>query len=207
MSNAISVHDTDPGARARFRKEELQRFGDAIKRRQVFTVTPVEPIYAQGEFKAVLARLGIFMAVLPVSQIDKTVVDVESIIDRSLPVVVQSLPSRRSRMVLSHRTALEVSRVRLFKQLRVGQILEGVVDNVGRKLKDDREFGVFIDLGHKLTGLVHQSGLAGKLRPLSEHFRPGDAVTVEIVALRNRDRSGNRRIDLRLTERIPSAKA
>lgn len=196
------MHDTDPGAPARFQQEELQRMAVALEKRTVFHVTPIDPVYKDGNFKAARSRLGQFMTVLPISLIDKSVVNPENMIGKPLPVIVEKLPTRQSELVVNHKGALEELRHQLFKSLRPqGPVVEGVVDGIGINYQQGRrEFGVFVDLGHKLRGLIHLSSLPLGKQPPSAHFRDGEAVRVQVIKKLWRDRSGNARLDLRLIQ-------
>lgn len=194
------MHDSDPDAPARFQQEELRRMADAMERRTVFHVTPIDPVYRGGIFKAARSRLGQFMTVLPISLIDKSFVNPEDMIGKPLPVIVEKLPTRDSELVVNHKGALEELRHQLFKSLRPqGLVVEGVVDGIGINYqKGNREFGVFVDLGYRLRGLIHISSLPLDKQPLSAHFRDGTVVRVQVGKKFWRDRSGNPRIELGL---------
>lgn len=65
---------------------------------------------------------------------------------------------------------------------RVGDIVEGTVINI-------TEFGVFVDLGEGIEGLIHVSELSTKkIDDPSKVFQNGDKVMVEIIKIDERDR-------------------
>lgn len=196
--NETEIYDTDPGAPARFREEELQRLDVARRRRQVFTFAPIDPVYRDGTLKAMRGRLSLFMSVLPISRIDKTCVNPDELIGKTIPVTVEQLPTRRSELVVSHKGALEQLRGELFRSLHAKCDYDGVVHGIGHSQRSGEvEFGVFVDLGHKLCGLVHVSTLPAAVRPPSQHFRPGQPVRVTVLR-RRRDKEGKMRIELRI---------
>jgi small subunit ribosomal protein S1 len=109
-----------------------------------------------------------------------------------------SIPQKKAGLhglVVSRRTILErdqkrARRTRL-KELREGEVVRGRVTQV-------REFGVFVDLGLGLEGLVHMSELSYNrgVRP-SDVAKPGDEVDVKILRIggepKGEDRDKKRR--------------
>jgi small subunit ribosomal protein S1 len=94
---------------------------------------------------------------LPISQVDLYRVDnPEQFINQRLLCLVTEVDKEERNLVLSRRALLEKereeNRERLWQELAVGQVREGIVRSV-------REFGAFVDLGG-LDGLVHVSELS-----------------------------------------------
>jgi small subunit ribosomal protein S1 len=94
---------------------------------------------------------------LPISQVDLYRVDnPEQFINQRLLCLVTEVDKEERNLVLSRRALLEKereeNRERLWQELAVGQVREGIVRSV-------RDFGAFVDLGG-LDGLVHVSELS-----------------------------------------------
>ncbi|HJM94795.1 MAG TPA: S1 RNA-binding domain-containing protein, partial [Candidatus Marinimicrobia bacterium] len=92
-----------------------------------------------------IVDLGIVQAFLPGSQIDiRPIQDFDVYLDKEIEIRIVKLNESRKNIVVSHKIILEESlkeqRDALFKELKVGSILEGRVKNI-------TDFGVFVDLG------------------------------------------------------------
>lgn len=194
----LIIHDTDPTAPQRFVTEQLARLESSRRANRIITVTPVEPVYRNRVLKAVRARVGLFMAVLPISRIDKSAVNIDLMCGKPLPVVIERLPTDKSDLLLNHKIALTCLRGRLFRQLRTdNRLIHGRVRNIGLRKETQTEFGLFVDLGYGLCGVVHVSSLDESLLPLSMNFAVGDSVVVQPVKIGLKP-DGQPRIDLRL---------
>ena len=83
--------------------------------------------------------------------------DFEEVVGQTLECLVTELVPAARRLVLSRRAVLErqaaEARQKLLETLEIGQTLEGIVRNI-------RDFGAFVDLGHGVDGLVHVSQLS-----------------------------------------------
>jgi predicted RNA-binding protein with RPS1 domain len=81
----------------------------------------------------------------------------EEFVGQTLECLVTELVPNARRLVLSRRAVLErqaaEARQKLLETLEIGQTLEGTVRNI-------REFGAFVDIGHGVDGLVHVSQLS-----------------------------------------------
>ncbi len=90
-----------------------------------------------------IVDLGIVQAFLPGSQIDiRPIQDFDVYLDKEIEIRIVKLNESRKNIVVSHKIILEESlkeqRDALFKELKVGSILEGRVKNI-------TDFGVFVD--------------------------------------------------------------
>jgi predicted RNA-binding protein with RPS1 domain len=83
--------------------------------------------------------------------------DFEEFVGQTLECLVTELVPNARRLVLSRRAVLErqaaEARQKLLETLEIGQTLEGIVRNI-------RDFGAFVDIGHGVDGLVHVSQLS-----------------------------------------------
>ena len=104
-----------------------------------------------------IVDLGIVQAFLPGSQIDiRPIQDFDVYLDKEIEIRIVKLNESRKNIVVSHKIILEESlkeqREALFKELKIGSILEGRVKNI-------TDFGVFVDLGG-IDGLLHITDLS-----------------------------------------------
>jgi ribosomal protein S1 len=118
---------------------------------------------------------------LPISQIDLyRVENVEQYVNQRLICLVTEVDKEERNLVLSRRAMLEKereeNRERIWQELAVGQIREGIVRSV-------REFGAFVDLGG-LDGLVHVSELSWqRVQDVGTLVQPGQKVKVVVLKI------------------------
>ncbi|MFQ6615758.1 MAG: 30S ribosomal protein S1 [Fidelibacterota bacterium] len=118
-------------------------------------------------------------AFLPGSQIDvRPVQDFDQYLGQEMEFRIVKLNRLRKNIVLSRKALLEDTlreqRKALFKEIEVGQIVEGRVKNI-------TDFGVFIDLGG-VDGLLHITDLSwGRVNHPSDMVNIGDELNVKII--------------------------
>ena len=126
-----------------------------------------------------IVDLGIVQAFLPGSQIDiRPIQDFDVYLDKEIEIRIVKLNESRKNIVVSHKIILEESlkeqREALFKELKVGSILEGRVKNI-------TDFGVFVDLGG-IDGLLHITDLSwGRVNHPTEILAMDDKITVKVI--------------------------
>ena len=126
-----------------------------------------------------IVDLGIVQAFLPGSQIDiRPIQDFDVYLDKEIEIRIVKLNESRKNIVVSHKIILEESlkeqRDALFKELKVGSILEGRVKNI-------TDFGVFVDLGG-IDGLLHITDLSwGRVNHPTEMLAMDDKITVKVI--------------------------
>ena len=126
-----------------------------------------------------IVDLGIVQAFLPGSQIDiRPIQDFDVYLDKEIEIRIVKLNESRKNIVVSHKIILEESlkeqREALFKELKVGSILEGRVKNI-------TDFGVFVDLGG-IDGLLHITDLSwGRVNHPTEILALDDKITVKVI--------------------------
>jgi len=119
------------------------------------------------------------LAFLPGSQIDlKPVRDLDGLLGKRFKFKVIKFNRKRNNIVLSRRVLLDEERKVLregtLKNLREGEILEGVVKNL-------TEYGAFIDLGG-VDGLLHITDISwGRVGHPSEKLSVGNQVKVKVL--------------------------
>ncbi len=126
-----------------------------------------------------IVDLGIVQAFLPGSQIDiRPIQDFDVYLDKEIEIRIVKLNESRKNIVISHKIILEESlkeqREALFKELKIGSILEGRVKNI-------TDFGVFVDLGG-IDGLLHITDLSwGRVNHPTEMLAMDDKITVKVI--------------------------
>jgi len=126
-----------------------------------------------------IVDLGIVQAFLPGSQIDiRPIQDFDVYLNKEIEIRIVKLNESRKNIVVSHKIILEESlkeqREALFKELKVGSILEGRVKNI-------TDFGVFVDLGG-IDGLLHITDLSwGRVNHPTEMLAMDDKITVKVI--------------------------
>jgi small subunit ribosomal protein S1 len=118
---------------------------------------------------------------LPISQVDLyRVEDPEQFVNQRLLCLVTEVDREERNLVLSRRALLEKereeNRERLWRELAVGQVREGIVRSV-------RDFGAFVDLGG-IDGLVHVSEMSWqRVQDAGTVVQPGQRVKVVVLKI------------------------
>jgi len=104
--------------------------------------------------------------------------DFDMYLNKELDLKIVKLNEARKNVVVSHKAILEETlteqRDALFKELEVGNILEGRVKNV-------TDFGVFVDLGG-IDGLLHITDLTwGRVNHPTEVVELDEVLTVKVI--------------------------
>lgn len=126
--------------------------------------------------------------------------DLGEYLQKEIEVVVLSVDQKKKKVVFSAKkarqkpTESEIEEAEaFFKDLDSGQVLKGTVTNV-------KDFGVFVDIGHNVEGLVHVSELSWtRVRHPSDVISIGDVVRVFILGVSPE----NRRISLGMKQLQP----
>ncbi len=117
-----------------------------------------------------------------------------SLVGKKLQLKVIEFDPERGRLVFSERAAINGpgKRLELLSELKVGQIVSGIVTNITR-------FGVFVDLGG-VEGLVHVSELSwGRVRHPMDVVNVGKELEVQVLSV---DKEQGR-VGLSLRELLP----
>jgi len=119
------------------------------------------------------------IAFLPGSQVDiRPVKDVSPLMGTPQPFHILKMDRARGNIVVSRRAVLEESREEargeLMKNLKEGQVLQGVVKNI-------TDYGAFVDLGG-VDGLLHVTDISWKrVNHPSEVLQIGQTVDVQVI--------------------------
>lgn len=125
----------------------------------------------------VLAEFESLRGFIPSSQL-LTPADV-GIVGKNLKVKVLEAVSQDNRLIFSEK-AVSINKKTLEKELskiKVNQIYDGMVTGVTK-------FGIFVNIGENLEGLVHISEIAwGRVEDLEKQFKIGDKVQVLVMGV------------------------
>ncbi|MCS7189843.1 MAG: 30S ribosomal protein S1 [Bacteroidia bacterium] len=144
---------------------------------------PIEGIIRRRTKGGFVVDIGGIEAFLPGSQVDlkplRASDTYEELLGKRLRLKVVKINPAQHNVVVSHKALLEEElakqKERILNVLERGQILEGTVKNVA-------SFGVFVDLGGVMDGLVHVSDLSwGRVSHPEELYKPGDKVQVVVL--------------------------
>ena len=156
-------------------EEAWDRMKQALEDRTVYTVKVLTSVNA-----GVVAFLEGIRGFIPASQLALGYVeDVDQFVGETLEVIVITADPEKGRLVLS---AKEVAREKAAKEhekkldaLQKGFITEGVIERI-------ESYGVFVDIGDGLTGLVHISQICNKfLHSPNEVVKLGQKVKVKVL--------------------------
>lgn len=65
----------------------------------------------------------------------------------------------------------------MFKKAAIGEVYEGVVDSI-------KDFGAFVDVSPKISGLVHKSNISDKfVENPGDHLKEGQTVKVKVISM------------------------
>ena len=156
-------------------EEAWKKMQQALEDKTVFTVKVLTSVNA-----GVVAFLEGIRGFIPASQLAlEYVEDVDQFVGETLDVVVITAEPEKRKLVLS---AKEVARERVAKEherklgaLQKGLITEGVIERI-------ESYGVFVNIGDGLTGLVHISQICNKfLHSPNEVVKLGQKVKVKVL--------------------------
>jgi len=117
---------------------------------------------------------------IPASQLlPRYVEDLSKFVGKDLKVKILEVNKRKRRLVFSHKAIVKVrlnkEKVKLWKRIEEGQIIEGIV----RKILN---FGAFVDVGG-VDGLVHISEISwGKLQNPRKILSVGETIQVKVLS-------------------------
>ncbi len=176
----IEAVDSKEGLKISKKKADFELNWEKIKDAYENNTTVEAKVIGQVKGGLIVDVFGV-EAFLPGSQVDrKRIRNFQQFIGKTIPVKIIKVNKQRKNVIVSRLEVLEeqeeLSRQRL-KELKVGDVIEGTVKNVV-------EFGIFVDLGNGLEGLVHISEVSWtKVDNLHELYRPGDKVKVQILEI------------------------
>jgi len=124
---------------------------------------------------------------LPGSQIDvKPIRDYDIYVDKPLKVKIVKINYSNDNVVVSHKMLiekdLEEQKNKILKKLEIGQVLEGTVKNM-------TNFGVFVDLGGGIDGLLHITDISwGRVNHPEEVLKLDEKINVVVLDYNDKDK-------------------
>ncbi len=134
--------------------------------------------------KGVIALVEGIRGFIPASRLSlQRVQDLNDWLGKKIKVRIITCDPEKDKLVLSAREILREERENAKKEkissVKVGQIFTGKVDSI-------QDYGVFVDLGDGLSGLVHISQISLKhIKHPSEELKVGDEVRVKVIGKQN----------------------
>lgn len=137
-----------------------------------------------------MVRLGRVTGFLPVSQLttehyprveggdkNKILEILQTYVGQRFRVKIIDLHEQEDKLIVSEKAAMEEKQKELISQYKIGDVVEGTVTGVV-------DFGVFVEFGPKLEGLVHISELAWqRIDDPREMVKLGDHVNAKIIQI------------------------
>ena len=124
---------------------------------------------------------------LPGSQIDvKPIRDYDIYVNKPLEVKVIKINYSNDNVVVSHKVLiekdLEAKKEKILEKLEIGQVLEGSVKNM-------TSFGVFVDLGGGIDGLLHITDISwGRVNHPQDILKLDEKIKVVVLEYNNKDK-------------------
>ena len=124
---------------------------------------------------------------LPGSQIDvKPIRDYDIYVEKPLNVKIVKINYSNDNVVVSHKMLiekdLEEQKNKILKKLEIGQVLEGTVKNM-------TNFGVFVDLGGGIDGLLHITDISwGRVNHPEEVLKLDEKINVVVLDYNDQDK-------------------
>lgn len=148
-------------------------FEEKMKANTVITVE-IAGVVKSG----VVAYIDGVRGFIPASQLSTEYVeDLESWLGKMVDVMIIEAKEDEKRLILSgKKVARREERKKKFESITVGSVLEGTVESL-------QPYGAFIDLGDKISGLVHISQISTKrIKTPEDVLAVGDKVTVKVLS-------------------------
>lgn len=150
------------------RVEELYKSGEEV--------TAKVSLVLAGGLVVIIDEVRVFIPASLVS--DSYVSDLSEFKDKELTFIISEFNTKKGRIIGNRRTLLEkekrATQDEAFKDLEVGQVMEGTVKNI-------TDYGVFVNL-NGVDGLVHISELSwGRVKSPKEVVKVNDTVKVKII--------------------------
>jgi small subunit ribosomal protein S1 len=138
-----------------------------------------------------LCAFGEYEGFLPVSQLssshypkvgsgdkDEILGKLRQLVNQNLQVKILSFEPQNNKLIFSEKAAGDLVQQEKIKSYQIGQTIEGTVTGVV-------DFGLFVNLG-EVEGLVHISEVSWEhVDNLTDLYKPGDKVKVQIISLEN----------------------
>ncbi len=134
--------------------------------------------------KGVIAPVEGIRGFIPASRLSlQRVEDLNDWLGKKIKVRIITCEPEKDKLVLSAREILREERENAKKEkissVKVGEVFTGKVDSI-------QDYGVFVDLGNGLSGLVHISQISLKrINHPSEELKVGDEVQVKVIGKQN----------------------
>ena len=143
--------------------------------------TDLDAVVIAAENNGLVCDVLSLMAFMPKREIEESpMAELDSYIGKKLSVRVIKFSASDGNLIVSHRAAiaqqLREEREKLLAQLKPEQIYPG-------RVKQIVDFGVFVDIGAGVEGLVHRSNLSWDNSDPASIVSIGDKLNVKVLAM------------------------
>ena len=108
---------------------------------------------------------------------NKILEKLKSYVGRSFPVKILDSNEETEKLIVSEKAAWEESQKEIFGKYNVGDVVDGKITAV-------TDFGVFVEFGENLEGLIHISELAWqRIDNPSDLYKVGETIKAEIIKI------------------------
>lgn len=152
---------------------------DYLEQKTVLTVK-IEGVVNGG----VIAMVEGIRGFIPASQLSLSYVEnLDDFLLQEIEVQVIEANQADNRLILSARNLLKAKqkakREALIASVKIGTVMDGTVESI-------QNYGAFIDLGNKLSGLVHVSQISDKrIKSPADVLEVGQNVTVKVIGVKD----------------------
>ena len=121
---------------------------------------------------------------IPASKLSLSYVeDLNEYLNKDIQVIVFDVDKEKNRLILSARDVLKKQaaeeRKNKIASVQIGMITEGTVETI-------QPYGAFINLGNRISGLVHVSQISEKrIKTPAEVLSVGDKVKVKVIGIKD----------------------
>ncbi len=166
-------------------EKALAAVKDAFENKKVITVKVVD-----ANKGGLLARFKQVQGFLPVSQLapenyprvnggdkSKILEKLKSFVGQEFEVKIITLDEKEDKVIFSEKDVWSEKQKDVIEKYKVGTVVEGTITAV-------TDFGVFINFGDNLEGLIHISELAWqRIDNPADLFKTGDKIKAEVISL------------------------
>ncbi|MBI4090198.1 MAG: S1 RNA-binding domain-containing protein [Candidatus Kerfeldbacteria bacterium] len=189
QATVLDLENEDGEMELSFRSAGHQRAWDELVE-QMQTKAVLEVPVVDANRGGLIVRVNRIEGFLPVSQLttehyprveggdkQKILELLQQLVGRGLKVKIIDVNERDSKLIVSEKAAWEEQQAEIISQYKVGDTVEGRVTGIVN-------FGVFVEFGAKLEGLVHISELAWqRIEDPRQLVQVGELLKVQVIGI------------------------
>lgn len=171
LKNMNKVEDADAG--------KWEVFQAKLEAKEVFDVKITEIVKG-----GCIAYVDEVRGFIPASKLSSEFVeDLNTFLNKHVDVMIITADAEKKKLVLSHRE-VEMAKKDAAKAEALASVKEG--DVLSGKVETIKDYGVFVDLGNGLSGLVHISQISHqRVKNPAAVLNVGDEIQVKVIGLKD----------------------